>query len=42
MWNNNWLKSINFGIIDGSIRKNSLGINGAMNIAAILMKNNWL
>jgi NLR family CARD domain-containing protein 3 len=36
------LKSLDLGIIEGSIRKNSLGIQGAMNISAILIKNKSL
>lgn len=36
---NTSIMSIDFGIIEGSLRKNSLGIQGAMNISAILIKN---
>lgn len=35
----NTLKSIDLGILEGSIRKNSFGIEGAKSIAAILLQN---
>ena len=30
------------GVVEGSIRKNSLGINGAMNLSAIIIQNKSL
>lgn len=31
------IKILDFGVIEGSIRKNSLGVDGAKGIAAILL-----
>ena len=37
-----YIKSIDFGISEGSIRKNSFGIDGARCLAAILLQNKSL
>jgi hypothetical protein len=39
---NIYLKSLDLGILEGSIRKNSLGIDGARCLAAVLMQNKSL
>ena len=39
---NSYIKSINLGIEEGSIRKNSFGIDGARCLAAILLQNKML
>lgn len=39
---NNCLKTLDLGVIDGSIRKNSLGVDGARCIAALLIQNKTL
>ena len=36
---NTRLKSLDLGVLEGSIRKNSIGIDGARCIAAIILKN---
>ena len=36
------IKILDFGVIEGSIRKNSLGVDGAKGIAAILLQNKIL
>ena len=33
------LQSLDFGVVEGSLRKNSLGVQGAVGIAAYLIKN---
>ena len=42
MIRNTSLKSLDLGIMEGSIRKNSIGIDGARCIAAILLQNRTL
>lgn len=39
---NTHLRSLNLGIEEGSIRKNSFGIDGARCLAAILLQNKTL
>jgi Ran GTPase-activating protein (RanGAP) involved in mRNA processing and transport len=39
---NTYLKTLDLGVIEGSIRKNSLGIDGARCIAALLIQNKTL
>lgn len=39
---NNHLKSLDLGIMEGSIRKNSFGIDGARCLAAVLLQNKTL
>lgn len=39
---NTYLKTLDLGVIDGSIRKNSLGVDGARCIAALLIQNKSL
>ena len=39
---NSFLKTLDIGIMEGSIRKNSIGIDGARCIAAILLQNKTL
>jgi Ran GTPase-activating protein (RanGAP) involved in mRNA processing and transport len=39
---NTHIKTLNLGIEDGSIRKNSFGIDGARCLAAILLQNKIL
>ena len=39
---NGFIKSFNLGIEEGSIRKNSFGIDGARCLAAILLQNKTL
>lgn len=36
------LKTLDLGVIEGSIRKNSLGVDGARCIAALLIQNKAL
>lgn len=38
----NYLKNIDLGVVEGSMRKNSLGIQGAVCISALLIKNKYL
>ena len=42
MIKNQTIKELNLGILDGSIRKNSFGIDGARCLAAILLQNKKL
>lgn len=42
MIKNTYLKSLDLGILEGSIRKNSIGIDGARCLAAILLQNKKL
>lgn len=39
---NNHLKCLDLGILEGSIRKNSFGIDGARCLAAVLLQNKTL
>ena len=39
---NTYLKTLDLGVIEGSIRKNSLGIDGARCLAALLIQNKTL
>lgn len=39
---NNHLKILDLGILEGSIRKNSFGIDGARCLASILLQNKTL
>lgn len=39
---NSHLKTLDLGILEGSIRKNSFGIDGARCLAAILLQNKTL
>ena len=39
---NTTLKSLDLGVVEGSIRKNSLGIQGAICISALLIRNKYL
>lgn len=34
-----YLTSLDFGVLEGSIRKNSIGVDGAKSIAAIILQN---
>lgn len=36
---NQTLKSLDIGVVEGSIRKNSLGIQGAICVSALLIRN---
>jgi hypothetical protein len=42
MIKNSFIKLLDLGILDGSIRKNSFGIDGARCLAAILLQNKKL
>jgi NLR family CARD domain-containing protein 3 len=37
-----YLKNLDLGVVEGSMRKNSLGIQGAVCISALLIKNHTL
>jgi hypothetical protein len=39
---NHYIKTLDLGILEGSIRKNSFGIDGARCLAAILLQNKIL
>jgi hypothetical protein len=39
---NQYLKYLDVGVVEGSIRKNSLGIQGAICISALLIRNKFL
>lgn len=39
---NTYIKQLNLGIEEGSIRKNSFGIDGARCLAAVLLQNKTL